>query len=106
MTKYRTIHLHPQAPAKPAEGSACNGCGVCCAAGPCPVGWLVNRGRGGACRALTWDGQGQRYVCGLMARSGWRARWVGRWIGAGVGCDCSLVVQPPPAPAGTQSAKR
>ena len=39
---HAVIHLHPSAPPKPAEGAACNGCGVCCAWQPCPLGVLAS----------------------------------------------------------------
>jgi MinD superfamily P-loop ATPase len=79
------------APAKPASGSACNGCGVCCLAEPCPVGIVVSRRRTGACRALRWDGA--RYRCGVLsAAAGWRASLLARWIAAGRGCDSSAEV--------------
>ena len=39
---HAVIYLHPAAPAKPAVGAACNGCGVCCAWQPCPLGMLVS----------------------------------------------------------------
>ncbi|MEO3692838.1 hypothetical protein ABDJ85_15270 [Roseateles sp. DJS-2-20] len=88
----QVIRIHPDAPHKPAEGSPCNGCGVCCAAEPCPLGVLLSRKRQGACVALTWTGE--RYVCGAL-RGGRLRRWlVGRWIGAGRGCDCSLEASP------------
>ena len=37
----QAIHLHALAPAKPHTGAACNGCGVCCAWQPCPLGVLA-----------------------------------------------------------------
>jgi hypothetical protein len=79
------------APAKPPAGSACNGCGVCCLAEPCPVGIVVSRRRRGPCAALRWDGT--RYRCGMLAdATGWRARLLARWIAAGRGCDSSADV--------------
>jgi hypothetical protein len=96
------IHLHPPAPAKPVLGAPCNGCGVCCAFEPCPLGAIVSRSRSGACRALRWDGEHSRYRCGLAAAPldalpalpRWLApavaRLARRWISAGSGCDCSL----------------
>lgn len=103
----RVIHIHPQAPAQPAPGQPCNGCGVCCLAEPCPVGMLVSRRRHGACAALRWDEGGRRYVCGALAgAAAWRlpllGAWAGRlagrlmtrWIAAGIGCDASLVAEP------------
>jgi hypothetical protein len=98
----RTIRIHVDAPAPPAWGEPCNGCGVCCLAEPCPVGVLVSRSRRGACAALHWDKAARRYVCGVLARAeSLRAqRWhpfgavlralAARFIAAGKGCDCDL----------------
>jgi hypothetical protein len=96
------LHLHEGAPAKPAWAAPCNGCGVCCAYAPCPVGVLVSKRRTGACAALQWVDGESRYRCGVLidpARyTGLRAHWAqaltrrlaGRMISAGSGCDCSL----------------
>ena len=110
--EHTVIHIHPEAPPKPALGAACNGCGVCCLLEPCPVGVLLSRRRRGACAALRWDAGTRRYRCGALAEpqavlrqalpyglrflapalaSGLR-RWGPRWIAAGVGCDSSVVV--------------
>lgn len=118
---YRVIHLHLDAPPKPASGDPCNGCGVCCATEPCPIGILVSRRLDGHCAALQWtpvdgDGDGDgtdgqeardratsRYRCGLVSQA--RAhlpapmrrfaplveRMARRMIAAGRGCDCSSV---------------
>jgi len=87
----QVIRIHPDAPAKPRSGAACNGCGVCCLAEPCPLGIVVSRRTRGACAALQWDGL--RYRCGLVESAGPRlARALRRWIGAGRGCDSSAVV--------------
>lgn len=89
----RIVLIHPQAPAKPLPGAACNGCGVCCLSEPCPVGMLASRRMLGACRLLCWDGV--RYRCGLLqGRPGWRDRLWRRWVGAGRGCDSSAEVRP------------
>ena len=64
---YDVIHLHPFAPPKPAEGKPCNGCGVCCASEPCPIGILVSRRRTGTCSALLWNEGEARYRCGVVA---------------------------------------
>ena len=115
--QHRVIHIHPDAPPKPALGAPCNGCGVCCLAEPCPVGMLVSRRLRGACAALRWDADQAHYRCGVLADAtarvhptsspppAWRAphwaarwwhRWVSRRVGAGVGCDAALSVQSPP----------
>ncbi len=109
----QTIQIHVDAPAKPALGQACNGCGVCCAAEPCPVGMLLSRSRSGRCTALTWSDAQARYLCGVATEPERfiAPRWLAhlaskmalRMIGAGIGCDCSLDVVAPglsaPAPA-------
>jgi len=111
---HRVIALHVLAPPKPALGAVCNGCGVCCASDPCPLGMLVSARLHGACAALTWSDPRGRYVCGVLDRPAdglprWAPRWARRWtagwerfarrqISAGSGCDCSLEVQPGPPP--------
>ncbi|MDH4449120.1 MAG: hypothetical protein QE265_00830 [Rhodoferax sp.] len=107
-----TIFIQPEAPAKPAWGSACNGCGVCCLAEPCPVGVLLSGRRTGACKALVWADALGVYRCGALTEPRqvlanrtpvwmhWALRpparllaWMApRWISAGTGCDCSLEV--------------
>ena len=91
------IHLHAAAPAKPATGQACNGCGVCCAWAPCPLGMLLSRRRTGPCQALAWDGQ--RYRCGVLVEPRRHLPWLParlaralawRWIAAAQGCDAEL----------------
>jgi hypothetical protein len=107
----QVIHIRPQAPAKPALGAPCNGCGVCCLAEPCPVGMVLSRRRQGACVALRWHDAGQRYQCGALVgaterlalarpwQRPWRWivwRWMRRMIAAGQGCDASYEVGPAP----------
>jgi hypothetical protein len=95
----RVIFLRPEAPPKPPEGVACNGCGVCCVAAPCPLGMLLSRRRFGRCRALKWDGARAVYRCGVIDQPQRWLRWLParwapvlarRWIAAGAGCDSSL----------------
>lgn len=98
-TPHQVILLQVEAPAKPALGAPCNGCGVCCAAEPCPLGVLLSRRRLGTCVALEWDAPQRRYVCGVLARpkahvpfwpAAWTRRLAARWIAAGRGCDATL----------------
>ena len=100
----KTIFIHPDAAPKPAFGAACNGCGVCCAAEPCPVGMLISRKRQGVCDALVWDGARGRYLCGVVSEPQRfvAPRWLAtglarvamRMIAAGRGCDCVLETEP------------
>lgn len=90
------LELHHEAPAKPAEGLPCNGCGVCCALETCPLGRLRFLQRRGPCPALTWSADAQRYHCGLLLAPGSDSLlgWLcARWISAGSGCDCNAEVQ-------------
>lgn len=96
----RIIYLEPQAPAKPAVAQPCNGCGVCCALEPCPVGAVLSRRRHGACVALRWVPEDSRYRCGLISAPQQHLpalltglaplvrRLAHRVISAGSGCDC------------------
>jgi len=95
-TPYTLIQIHPAAPAKPAFGAPCNGCGVCCLTQLCPLGMLRYRRARGPCPALRWENDRQRYACGMLAGARHRLTrwWVRRMIAAGQGCDCSAVVEP------------
>jgi hypothetical protein len=93
------ILLHQAAPPKPAEGQPCNGCGLCCAAAPCPLGMLLSRKRRGACAALQWDDSAGLYRCGVLQAPqrwlpwlprAWARRLARRWIAAATGCDADL----------------
>ena len=98
----RVIHLHVDAPPKPSVGQACNGCGVCCAAEPCPIGVIVSRQRVGRCQALQWSDDDRRYYCGMVRSPGQILPWLPtrlapitsrlarRWIASATGCDASL----------------
>jgi hypothetical protein len=79
------VTLRHDAPAKPAEGQPCNGCGVCCAVTLCPLGRLRFWRMDGPCPALTWQDGERHYVCRLATN-----RLTRRWIAAGTGCDCAL----------------
>jgi len=101
----KTIHLHTAAPAKPAEGHACNGCGVCCALETCPAARLRFLRINGPCPALQWSDDESRYHCGLLVNprtylsllpasaEDFARQLLARWIAAGKGCDCSADVQ-------------
>lgn len=98
------ILLHQAAPPKPAAGAACNGCGVCCAWQPCPLGVLVSRRRHGSCRALWWSPAHAQYRCAMVSGASRLWPWLPapaeralqrlarRWIAAGLGCDCDAEV--------------
>jgi len=102
--KEQTIHLHQAAPAKPPEGQACNGCGVCCALETCPAARLRFLQKKGPCPALEWSPELTRYHCGLLRRPSYYLSWLpavgesiarhlfSRWIAAGKGCDCAAEV--------------
>lgn len=103
MTKL--IYLHAQAPEKPALAAPCNGCGVCCASEPCPLGMVISRKRQGACKALHWQADASRYRCGLIVKPQQHLppglRWLApllrrlamRSISAGSGCDAAIEVE-------------
>jgi len=95
------VELRRGAPEKPAAGAPCNGCGLCCALEPCPLGRLRFQRWQGACPALLWREEEQRYRCGLIvdAQRYWplprpllplAMRLTRRWIAAGRGCDCDV----------------
>lgn len=101
--RQRTIDIHPAAPAKPAVGQACNGCGVCCLLETCPVARLRFLQRNGPCPALEWSATESRYRCGLLRRPAHylplpprgeplARRLLARWIAAGQGCDCDASI--------------
>jgi len=99
------IEIHAAAPAKPALGQPCNGCGVCCVVEPCPVGVFVLLQFKGRCRALLWQAERGRYACGMVLRpsgylrwlpaalDSWAGRLFARRIAAGVGCDADYATE-------------
>ena len=96
------ITIHAAAPPKPTLGEPCNGCGVCCAARPCPVSRLLLGHRSGTCPALQWQDTTRRYLCGMVTTPAsflswlppqWNAfagRRLARWIAPGIGCDSTV----------------
>jgi len=103
----QTIELDAQAPSKPVLGAPCNGCGICCAAAPCPVAILFLFQRKGRCRALLWQVENARYVCGMVVQPDYFSRviptfsrqWAGAFfasrISAGTGCDADIEISEP-----------
>ncbi|MBC3921029.1 hypothetical protein H8L32_26435 [Undibacterium sp. CY18W] len=93
------IWLQANAPMKPLLGQPCNGCGVCCAAEPCPVARVFLWQLRGSCLALEWHADVQQYRCGMLVQpatylrwlptswQAWFAKRVRRWIAAGTACD-------------------
>jgi len=104
MRKEQIIHIHPQAPNKPPMGTPCNGCGVCCAAEPCPVSLALLWPHTAPCRALTWDQKANRYLCGMVSEPSHHLRWLPkkldkvasrlfkRWIAADTLCDADVEI--------------
>ncbi|MFZ6724198.1 hypothetical protein ACO0K2_01755 [Undibacterium sp. MH2W] len=104
-TSSTVVWLAQQAPRKPEIGQSCNGCGVCCAAEPCPVARVFLWQRKGSCRALMWDPSQSLYRCGMLLQpaafldwlpqrwQGWFGRRVRRWISAGVACDSDATIE-------------
>ncbi len=99
------IELHALSPSKPPLGQPCNGCGVCCAAEPCPVAVVFLFQRTERCRALTWQDETQRYICGMVAAphryslfvpkllSKVMGRIFLRRIASGIGCDSEIELE-------------
>lgn len=102
MPVQQIITIHVDAPAKPALGEACNGCGVCCAAEPCPVSLTLLWPHQAPCRALIWNEAEHRYLCGMVSDPARFLRWLPdrfslaasrlfkRWIAADTVCDADV----------------
>ena len=104
----QTVGLHPLFPSKPDYGACCNGCGVCCALEPCPVAYIFLLQFKGKCRALLWQDETNRYVCGMVVcpdrylsliperlreRAG---KFFASRIAAGMGCDFAAEIDDTP----------
>jgi hypothetical protein len=99
------VELDAAAPAKPKLSEPCNGCGVCCAAEPCPVALIFLFQRKGRCRALIWQEENSRYICGMVAApqrysllipaslSAVMGRFFSSRIAAGIGCDSGIEIE-------------
>ena len=85
-------------PPKPLPIVHCEGCGYCCKKGPCSLYWHTktaeDRGlapwlAGEGCPHLVWDGEANRYWCGviLLAPGVQELKDV---IAIGAGCSSSL----------------
>jgi len=99
-----TISVDARAPAKPATGTPCNGCGACCAIRTCPLARLRFRQLRGPCPALRWDEDGMLYRCGLLLSPeghlpflpvSLAGKLTARWIAAGIGCDSTIQIEEP-----------
>lgn len=73
------IILDARAPKKPNVSTPCNGCGVCCAAEPCPPAqFFLKAPQQQPCPALEWNEAQQQYRCGLLSRPSNYLRWLPR----------------------------
>lgn len=96
------ITIHAEAPQKPVLGQPCNGCGICCAAEPCPVSLALLWPHQAPCRALIWSTVEQRYLCGMVNQPSrflpwlparlnpYTSRLFKRWIAADTVCDADV----------------
>jgi hypothetical protein len=113
----QTVELHSLAPPKPDYGAPCNGCGGCCAAGPCPVAHVFLFQIKGQCKALLWRGDTYRYMCGMVVcpdhymsliPEKWRER-CGRFfasrIAVGLGCDFAAEIEDLPESSDSQPGR-
>jgi hypothetical protein len=102
---YQIIHIKAEAPIKPPIGEACNGCGVCCIAEPCPVSLVFLWPHQAPCKALVWSKENQRYFCGMVLQPSNYIAWlptrldnmfskmVKRWIAANSHCDADVSLE-------------
>ena len=106
-TREQIVELHPHAPSKPEYSAKCNGCGVCCAAEPCPVAYIFLFQFKGRCRALLWQNDEHRYVCGMVLYPdkmagiiphrfrGLMGKFFASRIATGMGCDFQAEIVSP-----------
>jgi hypothetical protein len=97
--KEQVILIRADSPAKPTLGATCNGCGVCCAAEPCPVSLAFLWPHQTPCKALVWSETDKRYFCGMVIKPSkflvwlpkfadkFASRLFKRWISANQACD-------------------
>lgn len=102
MSVQQIIIIHSDAPPKPDLGQGCNGCGVCCAAEPCPVSIALLWPHQAPCRALIWNEVEHRYLCGMVSHPAQFLPWLParfnlvasrlfkRWIAANTACDADV----------------
>jgi len=104
-THHQIIHIHAEAPSKPSIGTPCNGCGVCCAAEPCPVSLALLWPHSTPCKALVWVENDKRYLCGMVSEPSHFIQWLPklldkkmgqlfkRWIAADTLCDADALIE-------------
>ncbi|HWU65834.1 MAG TPA: hypothetical protein VNZ84_02420 [Methylophilus sp.] len=103
-TRSQIITIHALAPQKPPLGTTCNGCGICSAAEPCPVSLALLWPHQTPCKALLWNAEEQRYLCGMVSQPARFLRWLPgrlnnsasrlfrRWIAADTVCDADVTL--------------
>ena len=74
-------------PDKPAKGSPCNGCGLCCSVEVCGIGKVAFPGARAPCPAVAFDDG--RFICKLVAveKMAGMEPLIARALGIGRGCD-------------------
>lgn len=61
------VLMQVRLPPKPKRGTACNGCGLCCAVELCVAGEMAFPGASAPCPALKIRGDGKSTYCQLVA---------------------------------------
>ncbi len=78
--------IHQTSPDKPHQGSACNGCGFCCASEICKIGIKAFPGAAAPCPGMVFnDG---RFACKLVLveRAAGMEPLIAAALGVGKGC--------------------